>query len=106
MPGPLVQGTFVTGATSSVGNTSDAIDIPYGTTSMKLTTVGLDGSNTIKTQKITSPGTAWVDQVTYNSDQTLTSITVAATEQWRLVQVSQGVLKDVRYKMSCESVNV
>lgn len=106
MPSPLVQGTFATGSTSSVGNISDVVDVPYGTTSMKLTTVGLDGSNTVKTQKSTNNGSTWVDQTTYNSDQTLTSITVVAAEQWRLVQVSQGTLKDVRYKMSCESVNV
>ena len=98
-----VQGTFATGATSAVGNISDTIVIPTSVTSMKLTTLGLDGSNTIKTQKVTAPGTAWVDQVTYNSEQTLTAITVVAGEQWRLVQVTQQVLKDVRYKMSVES---
>jgi hypothetical protein len=98
-----VQGTFATGATASVGNISDTLVIPTSSTSMKLTTLGLDGSNTIKTQKVTTPGTAWVDQVTYNSDQTATAITVAAGEQWRLVQVTQQVLKDVRYKMSGES---
>lgn len=103
MSGVLVQGTFATTSIASVGNNSDAIVVPTGFTSMKLTTLGLDGSNTIKTQKVTAPGTAWVDQVTYNSDQTGTAITVANGEQWRLVQVSQGTFKDVRYKLSCES---
>jgi hypothetical protein len=27
-------------------------------------------------------------------------------EQWRLAVVSQGALKDIRYKMSIESINV
>jgi hypothetical protein len=48
-------------------------------------------------------GGAWVDQTTYNSDQTNTAVTVAAGEEWRLVQVTQQAIKDVRYKLSCES---
>lgn len=103
MPGPLVQGTFATGSNPVSGNTSDVVDVPYGTTSMKLTTTGLDGSNTIKTQKITTPGTAWADQTTYNSDQTNTGITVAAGEQWRVIGVTQQANKDIRFKLSCES---
>jgi hypothetical protein len=89
MAGPNVQETFTTGASASVGNASDILVVPTGVTSAKLTTVGLDGSNTVKTQKRTSPGGAWVDQTTYNSDQTNTAITVAAGEEWRLVQVTQ-----------------
>lgn len=103
MPGPLVQGTFATGATASVGNASDSCVIHSSATTMRLTTVGLDGSNTIKTQKRTTPGGTWVDQTTYNSDQTNTGITVAAGEEWRVVQVSQQATRDVRYKLSIES---
>ena len=107
MPGPLVQGTFVTGPTGSgVGNFSDVLDVPQGITSMTLTLTGLDGSNTVKTQKNTSAGGAWVDQTTYNSDQTRISVPVTNLEQWRLAVVSQGALKDIRYKMSIESINV
>jgi hypothetical protein len=108
MPGPLVQGTFATGQNPVSGNASDVIDVPSSNTAfsaptMKLTTVGLDASNTIKTQKITAPGTAWADQTTYNSDQTATAITVVAGEQWRVVGVTQQALKDIRYKLSLES---
>lgn len=215
MPGPLVQGTFATGSNPVSGNASDVVDVPYGTTSMKLTTTGLDGSNTIKTQKQIAPGRpalaapvqaaisgsttggtiaagtyyyvvtaindvgetiasneqsvvntgttssntiswgavtgasgykiylgtatgaenayyavgavtsfldtgaastagsppstnttaqqGWVDQTTYNSDQTNTSITVASSEKWRVIGVTQQALKDIRFKLSCES---
>lgn len=98
-----VQGTFATGQAASVGNASDSLLIHSSITSMKLTTVGLDGSNTIKTQKRTTPGGTWADQTTYNSDQTSTAVTVAAGEEWRLVQVSQQATKDVRFKMTLES---
>lgn len=98
-----VQGTFATGQAASVGNASDALLIHSSITSMKLTTVGLDGSNTIKTQKRTTPGGTWADQTTYNSDQTSAAVTVAAGEEWRLVQVSQQATKDVRFKMTLES---
>lgn len=107
MPGPLIQGTFTTGPTGSgVGNFSDVLDVPQGITAMILTLTGLDGSNTVKTQKNTTAGGAWVDQVTYNSNQSLVSIPVTNLEQWRLAVVSQGALKDIRYKMSIEAINV
>lgn len=102
MAGPNLQETFTTGAGGSVGNVSDVMVVPTGVTSAKLTTVGLDGSNTVKTQKRVAGG-AWADQTTYNSDQANTAITVAAGEEWRLVQVSQQATKDVRYKLSAES---
>jgi hypothetical protein len=102
MAGPNVQETFTTGAIAAVGNASDTLVVPTGATSMKLTTVGLDASNTVKTQKRVAGGT-WSDQTTYSSDQTNTAVTVAAGEEWRLVQVTQQAIKDVRYKLSCES---
>ena len=108
MPGPMVQATFSTGSNPVSGNTSDVIDVPsfnvaFAAPTLKLTTVGLDASNTIKTQKTTTPGTAWVDQTTYNSDQTNTAIAAAAGEQWRVVGVAQQAIKDVRFKLSLES---
>ena len=108
MPGPMVQGVFATGSNPVSGNASDVVDVPSFNTSfaaptMKLTTIGLDASNTIKTQKIVAPGTAWVDQTTYNSDQTNTAIAVAAGEQWRVVGVVQQATRDIRFKLSCES---
>jgi hypothetical protein len=108
MPGPLVQGTFTNGANPVAGNTSDVIDVPeynraFAAPTMKLTTVGCNASNTLKTQKTTTPGTAWVDQVTYNSEQTNTAIAVNPGEQWRLVNVAEQAVTDLRYKLSLES---
>lgn len=108
MPGPIIQGTFATGSNPVSGNTSDVVDVPsfntaFAAPTLKLTTVGLDASNTIKTQKITSPGTAWVDQTTYSSDQTNTAIAAAAVEQWRIVGVTQQAMRDIRFKLSLES---
>lgn len=97
-----VQGTFATGANAVAGNTSDVLEVPTGVTSAKLTTVGLNGSNTIKTQKRTAGG-AWADQTTYNSDQTNTAITVAAGEEWQLVGVTQQADVDIRFKLTAES---
>lgn len=99
----LARGTFATGAVAASGNIGEVVDVPSSTTTMRLSIVGLDGSNTVKTQKITVPGGTWADQVTYNSDQSLTAITVVPGEQWRLVGVTQQATKDIRYKMSCES---
>jgi len=104
----IVQGTFATGSNPVSGNASDAIDVPnsnpaFTAPTMKLTTVGLDASNTIKTQKSTTNGSTWVDQTTYNSDQTATAITVAAGEQWRVIGVTQQAFKDIRFKLSMEN---
>ena len=108
MPGPMIQATFSTGSNPVSGNTSDVIDVPsfntaFAAPTLKLTTVVLDASNTIKTQKATTPGTAWVDQTTYNSDQTNTPIVVAAQEQWRVIGVTQQAIKDIRFKLSLEN---
>lgn len=97
-----VQGTFATGSNAVSGNASDVLEVPTSVTSAKLTTVGLDASNTIKTQKRTA-GAAWVDQTTYNSDQTNTAITVAAGEEWQIVGVTQQAFKDLRFKLTAES---
>jgi hypothetical protein len=97
-----VQGTFATGSNPVSGNTSDVLEVPTGVTSAKLTTTGLDASNTIKTQKRTAGGT-WADQTTYNSDQTNTAVTVAAGEEWQIVGVTQQAFKDLRFKFTAES---
>ena len=99
----LIQGTFATGANPAPGNASDTVQIPTGVTTARLTTLGLSGSNQIKTQKRTSPGGAWVDQTTYSSDQTNTAITVASGEEWRLFQVAETATTDIRFKFTCES---
>lgn len=102
MSSSTAAGTFVTtAAPASVGSISDVVVIPTGRTSMSLTVTGLDASNTVKTQKRTTPGGAFVDQVTYNANQSGTPVTVAAGEEWRLVQVTQQAMRDVRYVLSC-----
>jgi len=104
----VVQGTFATGANPVAGNASDILDVPnyntaFAAPTMKLTTVGLDVNNTIKTQKSINNGSSWVDQTTYNSDQTLTPIAVNPGEQWRVFGVTQQAFKDIRFKLSMES---
>lgn len=103
MPRQHLDGTFATSSPASVGNVSDVLVIPTSTTTARLTTVGLDGSNTIKTQKRTTPGGTFSDQTTYNSDQTNVAVTVAAGEEWRFVQVTQQAIRDVKYRLSAES---
>lgn len=103
MPGPTIAGTFATGAAASVGNASDVCNIHSSATQLRLTVAGLDASNTVKTQKRTSPGGAWVDQTTYNADQSAAPIVVAPGEEWCLVQVSQQAIRDIRYKLSLEN---
>lgn len=100
----VIQGTFSNGALSSAGENSAQLLIPNGTTSAKLTTLGLSGANTIKTQKrVAANGGAYVDQVTYNADQTNTAIAVVAGEDWQIVCVTEQANTDIRYKLSCES---
>ncbi len=98
-----MTGTFATGPTSSVANVSDSLLVHSSITTMRLTIDGLDGSNTVKTQKRTTPGGAWADQTTYNSNQSLVGVTVAAGEEWRVFQITQQASKDIRYKLSLES---
>lgn len=108
MTGPMVQGTFTNGSNPVAGNTSDVIDIPeynraFSAPTMKLTTVGCNASNTLKTQKSTNNGSTWADQTTYNSEQTNTPIAVNPGEQWRVVNVAEQAITDLRYKLSMES---
>lgn len=98
-----VKGSFASGQSVGIGVNSDALVIPTNVTVMKLTTVGLDASNTVKTQKSINNGQVWVDQVTYNADQTATAITVANGEQWRLFLISQQALRAITFSMSAES---
>ena len=97
MPGPNVQGTFATAQNAVSGNASDVLVVHSSTTTMRLTLAGLDASNTVKTQKRTTPGAAFVDQTTYSSDQNATSVGVAVGEEWRLMKVVQQAVRDIRY---------
>lgn len=99
-----VKGTFASAQSVAVGQVSDALVIPTGVTSMKLTLGGtIDASNTVKTQKSTNNGQTWADQTTYNSAQTNTAVTVAAGEQWRVQNVAQQAFKTLDYSLSAES---
>ena len=69
----------------------------------KLNTVGLDASNTIKTQKSTDNGITWVDQATFNSDQVNTLIAVAHGEQWRIFLLAQQAGKQIQYSLGVEN---
>ncbi len=103
MSGPLAEGTFTTSSTNgSATAAGDVLCVPTGMTSMRLTITGLDGSNTVKTQKRTAGGT-FADQVTYNSAQSSVSVTVATGEEWRLVVITQQATREIRYKLSCEN---
>jgi len=103
MPGPIAQGTLTSGGVATAGNASDTMIVPTGMTQMRLTLTGLDGSNTVKTQKRTAPSGAFVDQTTYNSDQSNVGVAVAAGEEWRVIDITHQATKDIRYKLSCEN---
>ena len=103
MPGPNLQGSFTTGSVASTGGVaSDILNPPTGMTTAKLTLIGLDGSNTVKTQKRTAGG-AFVDQTTYSSNQSAVNVTVASTEEWRIVLLTAQPIKTLAFKFSCES---
>lgn len=104
MPGPIAQGTFSTGATlnGSAGVRGDVMCVPTPMTTMRLTLTGLDGSNSVKTQKRTAGG-VFADQTTYNSDQSNVAVTVTPGEEWCASVITQQATKDIRYKLSCES---
>lgn len=91
-----VQATF-----TSPAEPSAVMDADQGT--FKLSTVGLDVNNTVKTQKSTDNGATWTDVTTYNAEQTNTVITPAAGEQYRLTCVLLQALKQIQYKMSREN---
>lgn len=107
-----IRGTFASGQSSGVGQTSAELMIPSGVTSAKLTIPNdsthpvnstIDASNTVKTQKSTNGGQTWTDQTTYNSAQSATAITVAHGEVWRLVLVTQQAGKSMSYELSVQS---
>jgi len=98
-----VKGSFASGQSVQIGETSAELVVPSGFTSMKVTITGLDASNTVKTQKSTNNGQTWADQSTYNSDQTATAVTVAHGEQWRLFHLAGQALKTIGYELSAQS---
>ena len=102
MPGPQIQGTFTTGGSASTGgNTSDVCCIPTGRTQMKLSLTGCDASNTVKSQKRQAGG-VFVDQTTYNTNQSNTVVTVATGEEWRLFTLAQQAVREIRYVLDAQ----
>ena len=102
MPGPIATGTFTTGSSPSPGAISDVCNINTGRTTMRVTLNGLDASNVVKTQKRTTPGAAFVDQTTYNSNQNATSVGVAVGEEYRLIVVAIQAIRDIRYVLDAQ----
>jgi hypothetical protein len=102
MPGAHVAGSFATGRTASLGQLSDVCVIPHSRTAMLLTITGADASNTVKTQKRASSSVAWGDVTTYNSNQSAVSVAVVANEEWRLAQVTQQPIRDIRFVLDAE----
>lgn len=98
-----VKGSFASGASVQIGETSAELVMPSGSANLKLNTVGLDANNTVKTQKTTNSGHTWVDQTTYNADQVNTVVAAVHGEQWRLVHVAGQALKAITYSLSAES---
>lgn len=99
MASSTIAGTFSTGSTASVGNVSDTCVIPSGVTTMRISTSGLDASNTVRTEKRTTPGGTFTAQTTYSTDQNSAAVTVAPGEEWRLFQLTQQPIRDVRYRL-------
>lgn len=100
-----LAGSFNTGSVAcGVGSQqSGVLVVPSSTTTARLTLAGLDGSNTVKTQRSTNNGVTWVDQSTYNSDQNQVGVAVAAGHHWRIVTVAMQPIRSIAYKLSAES---
>jgi len=99
-----IAGTLVSGRSANVGIATAPMVVPTNTISAKLTLGGaIDASNTCKTQKSTNNGLTWADQSTYNSAQAAVGVTVAAGEHWRIVSVAAQAIKQIDYKLTCES---
>src|SRR5450755_4701930 len=96
MAGPVV----IAGTLYGLSNLGDGMIVPAGATTMGLVLTGIDALNFCKTQKRTSPGGAFVDQVTYRSDQFVTMVSVTAGEVWRVFFVKQKTAYEIRYEMN------
>lgn len=90
----------VAGTLEGLSNLGDGMVVPAGATTMSLTLMGLDTLNSCKTQKRTSPGGAFVDQVTYKSNQFATTVPVVAGEEWRVATVKLQTFNEIRYVMN------
>lgn len=100
-----ISGTFTNGpsAPATPSHFSPELLVGRGVTTARLTTLGCNGSNTMKTQKRTVPGGTFADQTTYNSEQNNVAVTVAEGEEWRIACVALQANYDLRYKLSIET---
>ena len=95
----MTDPVIVAGTLMGLSNLGDRMVVPAGATTMSLTLMGLDTLNSCKTQKRTSPGGAFVDQVTYKSNQFATKVAVVAGEEWRVATVKLQTFNEIRYVM-------
>ena len=95
----MTDPVIVAGTLMGLSNLGDGMVVPAGATTMSLTLTGLDTLNTCKTQKRTNPGGAFVDQVTYKSNQFATKVPVVAGEEWRVATVKLQTFNEIRYVM-------
>ena len=98
-----IAGTFASASGVLLGLTSAQLVVPSTPVQAKLNTIGLDASNTIKTQKSTDNGITCVAQTTYNADQVNTLVTVAHGEQWRVFLLAQQAGKQIQYSFGVEN---
>ena len=100
MAGPVV----IAGTLYGLSNLGDGMIVPAGATTMGLVLTGIDALNYCKTQKRMSPGGAFVDQVTYRSDQFGTKVPVTAGEEWRVAVVKLQTFNEIRYVVNAVPV--
>ena len=95
----MTDPVIVAGTLMGLSNLGDGMVVPAGATTMSLTLMGLDTLNSCKTQKRTSPGGAFIDQVTYKSNQFAMKVPVVAGEEWRVATVKLQTFNEIRYVM-------
>lgn len=100
-----LAGTFSTGnnVAGLADQQSGVIDVPYGVTTGRLTTVGCDANNKIRLYKSTDNGNSWSTVITISVDQTNAGQAVAAGEQYQMRTVVMQSYKSIQYKLSVES---
>jgi hypothetical protein len=95
----MTDPVIVAGTLMGLSNLGDGMVVPRGRHHDEPDPDGLDTLNTCKTQKRTSPGGAFVDQVTYKSNQFSTKVPVLAGEEWRVATVKLQTFNEIRYVM-------
>jgi hypothetical protein len=101
MAGPYIAGTFATGSApvGAGGLESDACVIHSSCSQMRLTLQGANASNSVRTQRRTTPGGAWVNQTTYTANQQQLGIVVTPGHEWRLSVIALQAGREIRYEL-------